>query len=75
MNAQINFQNEVNLIGLYSNNENSPFWFYTNKRGRISEETSLASWFTSELDYQINDDTKLKIGGGFYFRMEYSSNL
>jgi hypothetical protein len=58
---------EANLRGLASTGDKLPFWMYHNQRGRISEDTNLAAWFSGKATYIFNNNSVLEIGAGFLY--------
>ncbi len=66
--AQAEFSGSVNLDGYYSSKEELPFWFYSNQRGRVSEETNIDGWINGKLNYKISEETSLEIGGGLLYQ-------
>ena len=66
--AQAEFSGSVNLDGHYSSKEELPFWFYSNQRGRVSEETNIDGWINGKLNYKISEETSLEIGGGLLYQ-------
>nr|WP_279344006.1 capsule assembly Wzi family protein [Gramella jeungdoensis] len=69
--SQVDFSGSLNLQGYYSNKEKLPFWFYSNQRGRISEETTMAGWISGKMDYTISEKSSLEIGGGLLYQDDY----
>lgn len=62
--AQIDFSGNASVESVFSGSNNLPFWFYTNKSGRISESTSISAWLNTKGSYKINDNASVEIGGG-----------
>ena len=69
--AQVEYSGSINLEGYYSNNEELPFWFYSNQRGRISEETNIAGWISGRMNYKISNKSSLEIGAGLLYQDDY----
>lgn len=65
----------VNLQGIYSSREESPFWMHSNKRGRIDESTSLSGWSNASAKYFITPDTFLEAGIGGAYQNGYDSGF
>ena len=66
--AQVEFSGSVNLEGHFSTKDKLPFWFYSNQRGRVSEETNIDGWINGKLNYKISEETSLEIGGGLLYQ-------
>lgn len=65
----------VNLQGIYSSEEKSPFWLHSNQRGRIDELTSLAGWANASGTYTLNQNTSVTLGAGAFYQNGYSDKL
>ena len=66
--AQAEFSGSIHLEGYYSTKDKLPFWFYSNQRGRVSEETNIDGWLNGKLNYKISEETSLEIGGGVLYQ-------
>ncbi|WP_286760810.1 capsule assembly Wzi family protein [Salegentibacter sp. UBA1130] len=66
--SQGNHSGSLVSKGLYSFDEELPFWFYTNQRGRISKGTNTAVWISGKSLFQLNEKTSLEAGGGILFQ-------
>lgn len=73
--SQIEYRGEVNLEGYYSNKEKLPFWFYSNQRGRISEETNVAGWISGNVNYEFSSESSLEVAGGILFQDAFSDEV
>ena len=73
--AQIDFTGNVSLEGYYSNQEELPFWFYSNQRGRISEETNVAGWISGKMNYDLSTRSSLEIGGGVFYQDAFTDEV
>ncbi|MUP44545.1 hypothetical protein E0K83_02140 [Gramella sp. BOM4] len=69
--SQVEFSGSLNLQGYYSNKEKLPFWFYSNQRGRVSEETNIAGWISGKMNYKVSNKASLEIGGGLLYQDDY----
>ena len=69
--AQVEFSGSIHLNGYYSNNDELPFWMYSNERGRISEETNFSGWINGQMNYAISDKSTLEIGAGILYQDDY----
>ena len=65
--GQVEFSGSINLEAYYSNDDKLPFWFYTNQRGRISQETNIAGLINGKLHYIFSETSKLEIGAGLFY--------
>lgn len=65
--AQFEFEGEVNLKGMVSSNEESPFWMYSNQRGRVTDSTNFVSWISGKGIYHLNENSSFEIGAGILF--------
>lgn len=63
------------LQGIYSSQEESPFWMYSNTRGRIDEATSLAGWSNVSARYFITPDSYLDAGIGGAYQNGYDNEF
>ena len=66
--SQVDFSGSIHLEGYYSTKDKLPFWFYSNQRGRVSEETNIDGWINGKLNYKISEETSLEIGGGVLYQ-------
>ena len=66
--SQIDYSAKVNLKGLYSRESELPFWFNTNQRGRISENTNFAGWISGNAKKKIGANSVLEFGAGLLFQ-------
>ena len=63
------------MKGMYSTQEELPFWMYHNKRGRISENTNVAGWISGKAVHDIKDNTSLEFGGGLLYQNGVSKQV
>lgn len=73
--SQVEFSGSVNLEGYYSTKDKLPFWFYSNQRGRVSEETRFDGWINGRMNYDISFSTSLEIGGGILYDDNFSDEV
>ena len=73
--AQAEFSGSINLEGYYSSKDKLPFWFYSNQRGRVSEETNIDGWINGKLNYNISEETSLEIGGGVLYQDAFKDEI
>lgn len=73
--SQMEFSGNLNLRAYYSGNKDLPFWFYSNQRGRISENTNFSSWVSGAGTYEINKNSFLEIGGGLLYENGSSDRI
>jgi len=66
--SQVDFSGSVNLEGYSSSKEKLPFWFYSNQRGRLSEETNIDGWINGKLNFNISENANLEFGGGILYQ-------
>ena len=66
--SQIEFKGEANLKGIVSANEKSPFWIYSNQRGRVTDSTNFVSWVSGKGEYELNENASFEIGAGILFQ-------
>jgi len=66
--SQVDFSGSVNLEGYSSSKDKLPFWFYSNQRGRVSEETTISGWVNGKLNFGISENTNLEFGGGILYQ-------
>lgn len=65
----------LNLQGVFSSQEHSPFWLHSNQRGRVDELTSLAAWTNTSAKYFIYPDVYLESGIGVAFKNGYRNRF
>ncbi|AVR45288.1 hypothetical protein C7S20_08425 [Christiangramia fulva] len=73
--SQVEFSGSLNLEGYYSTKDKLPFWFYSNQRGRVSEETNFDGWISGRMNYDISSSTSLEIGGGLLYDDNFSDEI
>ncbi|PTX44471.1 capsule assembly protein Wzi [Christiangramia gaetbulicola] len=73
--AQADFSGSVNLEGYFSSEDDLPFWFYSNQRGRVSEDTNIDGWINGRLKYSLSDNSNLEIGGGIFYQDAFSDEV
>lgn len=62
----VDFSGEIHLRGLGSEG-NLPFWMHNNQRGRVSQNSNVASWFTGKGIWFIGEETFLEAGAGLLY--------
>ncbi|HER39915.1 MAG TPA: hypothetical protein ENO10_01705 [Salinimicrobium catena] len=72
---QIDFNASVTAEGIFSSEEENPFWLYTNQRGRIDKETDIATWADASGRYFITPDASLELGVGVLYQNGYADEL
>ncbi len=73
--AQFEYSGSANLEGYYSSEDDLPFWFYSNQRGRVSEDTNIDGWINAKLNYNFSEFSNLAIGGGILYQDEFSDEV
>ena len=73
--SQVDFSGNINLEGYYSSKDKLPFWFYSNQRGRVSEETNFDGFLKGKLKYDISDRASLEIGGGVFYQDAFKDEV
>ncbi|MDR5589349.1 capsule assembly Wzi family protein [Christiangramia sp. SM2212] len=73
--GQFEFSGSATLEGYYTENEALPFWFYSNQRGRISENTNLAAWVNARTSYESSEKSSFEIGAGFFYNDNSSNKI
>lgn len=64
---KIDYSAAFSLQGVFSSEENNPFWLHSNTRGRIGEETNIAGWLTGKGNYIFRNGSFIEVGiGGLY---------
>lgn len=61
--------------GIFSSRSENPFWFHSNKRGRVDEGTGMAGWIYASGKYYIHPEATLEVGTGLSFRDGYLHHL
>lgn len=67
--GSIDFQSQI------SSHSESPFWFHSNKRGRIDEKTNFAAWVKAGLQHHFNENSILEIGAAGLYQDGYADEL
>ena len=52
-----------------------PFWFYSNQRGRVSEETNVDGWVNGKFQYQLSSNSSLEFGGGVLYNDAFKDEI
>lgn len=63
------------LQGIYYAEEHSPFWLYSNQRGRIDELTTLSGWVNASAKYTVHENSILQAGIGGVYQNGYTDKL
>ena len=71
----LDFTGTVNLQGIMSSESQSPFWFHSNKRGRIDEKTSFAGWANVAATYNFNPKAFVEVGAGALYHNGYTDKV
>ncbi|MDT0677485.1 capsule assembly Wzi family protein [Autumnicola musiva] len=66
---------EANAYGNYYSGEESPFWFHSNKRGRIDETANFSTWLNGSARTYFNNESFLEVGAGILFQDGYIDRL
>ena len=66
--SQGTYTGSISSKGLYSFDEELPFWLYTNQRGRISRGTNTAVWLTGKSLFRLSEKASLEAGVGILFQ-------
>ena len=66
---------EVHMMTLESTKADLPFWFYSNQRGRVSEDTRISGWFSGNAQYHLNENSVLSLGAGLLYQDGLSDRL
>lgn len=73
--GQVNFSGTIQLEGYYSSQDDLPFWFYSNQRGRVSNETNFDGWVTGKMNYDFSSEARLEVGAGVLYRDGSGDNV
>jgi len=73
--AQIDYSGSINLEAYYSSKEKLPFWFYSNQRGRVSEETNMDGWINGKMIYDFSANSSIEFGGGVLYQDAFKDKL
>lgn len=66
--SQVFYSGNATVEAFSSQEEELPFWFYTNQRGRISKETNIVGLVSGMAHYKLSEETSLEIGAGGLFQ-------
>ena len=72
---EIDFSGSVNLQGILSSESDSPFWFHSNKRGRIDEKTSFAGWANAAGKYHFSPKAFVEVGAGVLYHNGFTDKV
>lgn len=72
---EFEFSGSVNLQGITASEDESPFWFHSNKRGRIDESTNTAGWANLNGKYNITSNAFFEIGAGALYQNGFTDKL
>ena len=62
--SQIQYSGEATLQGISSTEKRLPFWMFHNKRGRISENTSVVGLLSGKAVYEFGASSNIEVGAG-----------
>ncbi|SHF91837.1 Capsule assembly protein Wzi [Salegentibacter echinorum] len=71
----IEFGGNVALNALLYNADESPFWFHSNRRGRINETTNFSGVINTSAIYQLSPNSYLEAGIGALYQDGYHDEL
>lgn len=63
------------MQGIFSSKSENPFWFHSNRRGRVDKGTGLAGWINGSGKYYIHPEATLEVGTGLLFRDGYLDHI
>lgn len=69
------YSGTASLNGIIFSEEESPFWFHSNKRGRIDELTNVSGWVNASGAYFLTPNAKLEVGVGGLFQDGYTDKF
>ncbi|MBE7639203.1 hypothetical protein GUB10_02560 [Salegentibacter sp. BLCTC] len=72
---EIDFSGEVHSFGLTYTGKDSPFWFHTNKRGRVDERTNFSGFISTNGVYKISENATLELGLAALYQDGYTDKL
>jgi len=76
LNAQnIELSGSATATGLVSSSDELPFWFHSNKRGRIDETTNISTLINGSATYNLSEKAKLVAGVGLLYYDGYSDKI
>lgn len=76
LNAQeFSTQAEVDAVVLGSTGESLPFWFHSNKRGRIDPLTNFSTWANASGIYSLSENSFLRAGLGVLYHDGYNDEI
>jgi len=71
----ITLKGKASVNGLFYSSDESPFWFYSNQRGRIDETTNFSTFINSSASYALSDNATVTAGVGLLYHDGYSEKL
>lgn len=71
----VSYNGSLNFQALASSDTETPFWFYSNQRGRIDKTTVFSTWGNLAASFYFNPNSFLKIGVGALFQNGYSNEF
>lgn len=72
---QFEMSSDISVSGLAFSQEESPFWLYSNKRGRKDETTNFSGYVNGAIKYNLNSNSFLEIGVGALYNDGYNDGL
>ena len=69
------YSGTASLNGIIYSEEESPFWFHSNKRGRIDELTNVSGWANASGAYFLTPNAKIEVGVGGLFQDGYTDKF
>ncbi|WP_175494804.1 capsule assembly Wzi family protein [Salegentibacter flavus] len=67
VNAQWTFSGNLETKGIVTSDEESPFWLYTNQKGRLDKGTNFLGLFGSTADYSWKKQNNISFGGSIAY--------
>jgi len=62
--AQVTFSGDASIESYLSTKKDLPFWFYSNKRGRVNAATTFSAWSHITANYEFSSNSNIEFGVG-----------
>ena len=73
--AQLQFSGNFTGKGIVYSGEESPFWIYSNQRGRVNEESNVSAVLSGLSTYNLSENARFSLGLGALYQDGYIDKL
>ena len=71
----IDYSAILNVKGLFSTEDDLPFWMYHNKVGRVNPDSNISAWFTGKALTYLGLNSFIELGAGVVYQDGTSEEL